>query len=100
MALGFVLGAWIYYAWFARYVERLLSLLGGALWAAAAPFFLLWRLFRRFVLGGVISYLQKKRAMIYNKHAEARRKRAAVRRAKNGTEAGKKKETIQAYAQD
>lgn len=96
MALGFALGAWIYFAWFARYIVFCRNTLIRIFKLFNAPLKWLANLLRRQVIRPIKRYLQKKRRIIYNRRMEARAKRAA-RGKRDGGEEKPKKEPIRAY---
>ncbi len=104
LALGFMLGAWVYYAWFARYVRRLLFLLHQLLRLLAVPVAVLGRWIKTDIIDKLRLYLQKKRAMLYNKRIERQRARQAKRKSKRRESLGEqeeqpKKQAVRAYTQ-
>lgn len=97
MALGFALGAWIYFAWFARYIRYMRDLIIQTLKLLVAPLRWFFDLLRRRVAKPIRQYLQKQRQMIYNKRMEARAKKRTARDIKDDGQAKPKKEPVRAY---
>lgn len=98
MILGFMLGAWIYFAWLARYIRYARHMFTQLFKLTARPARWLVHLLRRRVIKPVGNYLQKRRQMRYNKRMEMRAKKTA-RDGENGHETKQKKEPIRAYSE-
>lgn len=100
MVFGFALGAWIYYACFARYVKSIRDLLVRLFKFLLSPLVKLLNYLRCVVFVKGIAYLQKIRTVLYNKSMKARKRRVLQRRKKSGEkEAGQKKERVKPYTQ-
>ncbi len=104
MALGFALGAWVYYGIAARYVRAVTDGIKKLLALAARPVVRLAVWLGRCVSGAARSalrYLQKRRQMLYNRRKEKQRARRA-RRGNHGRDPEpekEKKKPLQAYTQ-